>query len=247
MSKDSYINQTNEEDKVADIIAFLEGAEETQIDNVSDNEPVQRSVLGTEMISGCLGHETNLEMAFNNRTWQEKQANPNASVKSKSQELQLQGDQLASLIEEGQLATDKNSHSKMVGDLRKKLKMLEKLIQDVEENELDYPHNQESEAVVKSSIKSVEHNLQLVKRIVTLVPKCPELRSKKKNRKLKTFCASQKAILYQKYVDLGGEIGQNQCRAIAEELQVPEERVRKWFSNKKQRNRRLGRLKNDQT
>ena len=117
--------------------------------------------------------------------------------------------------------------SALVDKLRGLSETIEKLIQEVEEEGHAHPIKQESDAVFSSASSK---------------PKTPELSSEYKNNKLKTFCTSQKAMLYQSYVDLGGEIDRKRCRAIAKELQVSEERIRKWFSNKKQRDKRRMRI-----
>ena len=100
------------------------------------------------------------------------------------------------------MTKNENVSSALVDKLRGLSKTIEKLIQEVEEEGHAHSVKQESDAVLSSTSSD---------------PKSPELSSEYKSKKLKTFCTSQKAILYQSYVDLGGEIDRKQCQAIAKD------------------------------
>ena len=232
MIRNSAYHDAIEENVEASIIAYLGDVAGTTNEMESETDRVE--AFGTEM-SGYLGYDritcSTVEMACSNNGHEKHVANNSEIQKS-------EGGQTTSSSKESQLTTYDNSNSALEFKLTKKLIMLKRLIQEVKEEGPDHPHNPEADALLRSSIKGMGQNIRLVRKILVLTPKCPGLKSEKRNKKLKTFCARQKAVLYQNYVDLGGEIDKKQCRAIAKELQVSEERIRKWFSNKKQRDKR---------
>ena len=231
---DQYHDLVDEENVEASIIAYLGGVTQAITDQI-ECETDRVEAFATEM-SEHLGYEnitgSTVEMACSS-TGHEKVIQ------------KIKGGGSASSSKEGQSTTHDNSNAALVFKLTKEQKRLGKLIQEVIEEGRGHPHNPESDALLRSSIKAIGQNTRLARKILVLTPKCPELASEKKNRKLKTFCASQKAILYQNYVDLAGEVDKNQCEAIAKELLVSEERIRKWFSNKKQRDKRRTRKADD--
>ena len=233
------IRNSGEENVEASIIAYLGGVAGTA--NKTNYETERVEAFRTEMTE-YLGYESitcsTVEMACSSLGPEKHAANKSGIQKTK-------GGQTANSSNEGQLMTNDNSHAALDFKFTKELNRLAKLVQEVREERKGHPKNPESDALLRSSIKAIGQNTRLARKILVLTPKCPELTSEKSIKKLKTFCASQKAILYQNYVDLGGEVDKKQCQAIAKELQVSEERIRKWFSNKKQRDKRRTKKQDD--
>ena len=118
------------------------------------------------------------------------------------------------------------------------------LVRDVQENHLNYPANRQSSELLRNSLELVKNHLSFARKLAQLAPVCPELEPVGQGTirgRYRKFSHRQEATLLQVFENTQGTPDSHTIHQIAKEFKVGEERIRKWFSNKRQLKKKTGR------
>ena len=119
--------------------------------------------------------------------------------------------------------------------------MVSELVKDLQRSSLNYPGNKESTELLKITLSSVKCGLRMTRKLAHLAPVCLELEPAGIgiNRGIyRTFSNEQEAILRRNFVDSGGKPVSSQIKKIATNIGAEEDRVRRWFINKRQQEKK---------
>ena len=132
----------------------------------------------------------------------------------------------------------KDSNDRLVQEIEELSIMIDGLLKEVRRNSMNYPNNKETETMLFSTFKHIKQGIRFSRKLINTAPMCPELKPRKRGITRRHYTFEEKGVLFKYFRIYGTSITQEIIQNITKEIDVSPERIKKWFSNQFQQERK---------